>query len=62
MSAPVVACPSCGSDVAIWARADIHWQAFTQSWEIKEVEQAIDCMECDHEFPLPKDWPHPVNG
>lgn len=61
MSAVKVACPACGSSDGIYARADIHWQALTQSWEIKDIEQEIDCMECDHAFPLPDNCPHPID-
>lgn len=56
-----VACPHCGNDQGIYARADIRWQPTTQSWEIADIEADLDCMACDHAWPLPRDWPRPLN-
>lgn len=61
MSAPLVACPNCGNQEGIYARADIRWQSMTQSWEIADIEADLDCTECDHNWPLPKDWPRPLD-
>lgn len=45
-------CPNCGTEEGIYARADLRWQPKTQSWDISEVEDTLDCTECDHEWSL----------
>ncbi|RXR28984.1 hypothetical protein [Sphingobium fluviale] len=45
-------CPNCGTTNGIYAKADLRWQAMTQSWEISEVEDTLDCTECDHSWSL----------
>lgn len=60
MSAPVK-CPECGNEQGLYARADIRWNVEQQGWIICDLEQVIDCTECDAEFELPADWPHPLH-
>ena len=41
-------CPCCGTEEGIYARADIRWMPATQTWEATDIEDQLDCTECDH--------------
>lgn len=52
MTEKKLTCPACGSEYGIYGRADIRWQPLTQSWEIGDMEDTLDCTECDAMFSL----------
>lgn len=54
-----ICCPACGNENSVYARADIRWQAATQSWEVAHIETELDCTECDHAWQMPDAWPQP---
>jgi hypothetical protein len=40
-------CPECGDADHLYARADIHWDRTSEIWRIGNMEDAVDCTECD---------------
>jgi len=52
MSTDKVACPECGDEHHIYARADIRWNAEQQAWAIGDIEDQLECTECDASWSL----------
>jgi hypothetical protein len=52
MSRKTHCCPRCGNSEGIYARADIRWDAKVREWIPTDVEDQLDCIECDTCFTL----------
>ena len=60
MSAPV-SCPKCGAIEGIYARIDARGNQERGAWVVcPDIDQPLDCSNCDHEFELADGWPHPA--
>ena len=49
MSAVPVArcCPNCGGTDSLYGRADIRWSHDRLEWIVGDMEDGIECTECD---------------
>lgn len=54
-SKPRLACPNCGDETHIYARCDARWNPETGGWIALELEDELDCTECDHAWPCPNE-------
>lgn len=43
-------CPKCGDQAHIYGRADVRWNETLNAWEVGDVEELLECTECDEEF------------
>lgn len=42
-----LACPCCGDEKHLYARADVRWEPDMQEWTIAYTESELDCTQCD---------------
>jgi len=40
-------CPECGDRDHLYGRADCRWSFEQQEWVVGDMEDEIDCTECD---------------
>ena len=45
-------CPECGGREHLYGRSDCHWDFKKQEWVVGDMEDEIDCTECDWTGPL----------
>ena len=41
------ACPACGDNAHLYARADVRWDNHLETWVTGDLEDEIDCTTCD---------------
>lgn len=52
MAMMVYRCPECGASDGLYGRGDVRWNFSEQEWQSVEVEDLIDCTECDFQGPI----------
>lgn len=40
-------CPECGDRDHLYGRADVRWDFDRQEWTVGDMEDQIECTECD---------------
>lgn len=43
-------CPQCGDENHIYGRADVRWDPGLNVWSVGDVEEQLECTECDESF------------